>query len=209
MKKNTIYVRYLKRALDVILSFVGIVLLSPVFLLVALAIWVDDPGPVLFTQKRFGQDKKYFMLHKFRSMKLSAPHDIPTHLLSNPDQYITRVGRFIRKFSLDEIPQIWDILLGTMSIVGPRPALWNQEDLIQARDRYGANALRPGLTGWAQINGRDELPISVKARYDGEYAENISFSMDLKCFFGTFIPVLCHRGYLEGGSSQSQETGKK
>lgn len=208
MKNQSFYTRYAKRWIDFILALIGLVVLSPVFLLVSLAIWVDDPGPVMFTQKRFGINKQFFTLHKFRSMKMSAPHDIPTHLLRDPDQYITRVGHFIRRSSLDELPQIWDILVGSMSIIGPRPALWNQEDLIRERDRYGANALRPGLTGWAQINGRDELPIEVKARLDGEYAEKISFSMDVKCFFGTIGAVLNHKGYAEGRSPSSRTEDK-
>lgn len=198
MKKQGPYARFVKRFLDIVLSLVGLVLLSPLFLLVSLAIYFDDPGPVMFTQKRFGRDRRFFMLHKFRSMKLSTPHDIPTHLMENPHQYITRVGAFIRKYSLDELPQIWDILIGNMSIVGPRPALWNQEDLIEAREPYGANSLRPGLTGWAQINGRDELPINVKAQLDGEYAQKLSFAMDLKCFLGTVTAVISHKGYAEG-----------
>ena len=208
MKNQSFYTRYAKRWIDFILALIGLIVLSPVFLLVSLAIWLDDPGPVMFTQKRFGINKQFFTLHKFRSMKMSAPHDTPTHLLSNPEQYITRVGRFIRKSSLDELPQIWDILVGSMSIIGPRPALWNQEDLIRERDRYDANALRPGLTGWAQINGRDELPIEVKARLDGEYAQNISFAMDVKCFLGTISAVLNHQGYVEGGSSPRVEEKK-
>ena len=209
MKNQSFYTRYAKRWIDFILALIGLVVLSPVFLLVSLAIWVDDPGPVMFTQKRFGINKQFFTLHKFRSMKMSAPHDTPTHLLSNPAQYITRVGRFIRKSSLDELPQIWDILVGSMSIIGPRPALWNQEDLIRERDRYDANALRPGLTGWAQINGRDELPIEVKARLDGEYAQNISFAMDVKCFLGTISAVLNHKGYAEGGSPSPRSEDKR
>lgn len=209
MKNQSFYTRYAKRWIDFILALIGLVVLSPVFLLVSLAIWVDDPGPVMFTQKRFGINKQFFTLHKFRSMKMSAPHDTPTHLLGNPEQYITRIGHFIRRSSLDELPQIWDILVGSMSIIGPRPALWNQEDLIRERDRYGANALRPGLTGWAQINGRDELPIEVKARLDGEYAEKISFSMDVKCFFGTIGAVLNHKGYAEGGSPSSRSEDKR
>lgn len=209
MKNQSFYTRYAKRWIDFILALIGLVVLSPVFLLVSLAIWVDDPGPVMFTQKRFGINKQFFTLHKFRSMKMSAPHDTPTHLLSNPEQYITRIGHFIRRSSLDELPQIWDILVGSMSIIGPRPALWNQEDLIRERDRYGANALRPGLTGWAQINGRDELPIEVKARLDGEYAEKISFSMDVKCFFGTIGAVLNHKGYAEGGSPSPRSEDKR
>ena len=209
MKNQSFYTRYAKRWIDFILALIGLVVLSPVFLLVSLAIWVDDPGPVMFTQKRFGINKQFFTLHKFRSMKMSAPHDTPTHLLSNPEQYITRIGHFIRRSSLDELPQIWDILVGSMSIIGPRPALWNQEDLIRERDRYDANALRPGLTGWAQINGRDELPIEVKARLDGEYAQNISFVMDVKCFFGTIGAVLNHKGYAEGGSPSPRSEDKR
>ena len=208
MRNQGLYGGFIKRFLDTVLSLVGLVLLSPLFLLVALAIYFDDPGPVVFTQKRFGQNKRFFMLHKFRSMKTDTPHDIPTHLMENPEQHITRVGGFIRKYSLDELPQIWDILVGNMSIVGPRPALWNQDDLIEAREPYGANSLRPGLTGWAQINGRDELPIPVKAQLDGEYAKNLSFSMDLKCFLGTISAVVSHKGYAEGGAADPQ-TRKK
>ena len=208
MRNQGLYGGFIKRFLDIVLSLVGLVLLSPLFLLVALAIYFDDPGPVVFTQKRFGQNKRFFMLHKFRSMKTDTPQDIPTHLMENPEQHITRVGGFIRKYSLDELPQIWDILVGNMSIVGPRPALWNQDDLIEAREPYGANSLRPGLTGWAQINGRDELPIPVKAQLDGEYAKNLSFSMDLKCFLGTISAVVSHKGYAEGGAADPQ-TRKK
>ena len=208
MRNQGLYGGFIKRFLDIVLSLVGLVLLSPLFLLVALAIYFDDPGPVVFTQKRFGQNKRFFMLHKFRSMKTDTPQDVPTHLMENPEQHITRVGGFIRKYSLDELPQIWDILVGNMSIVGPRPALWNQDDLIEAREPYGANSLRPGLTGWAQINGRDELPIPVKAQLDGEYAKNLSFSMDLKCFLGTISAVVSHKGYAEGGTADPQ-TRKK
>lgn len=208
MRNQGLYGGFIKRFLDIVLSLVGLVLLSPLFLLVALAIYFDDPGPVVFTQKRFGQNKRFFMLHKFRSMKTDTPQDVPTHLMENPEQHITRVGGFIRKYSLDELPQIWDILVGNMSIVGPRPALWNQDDLIEAREPYGANSLRPGLTGWAQINGRDELPIPVKAQLDGEYAKNLSFSMDLKCFLGTISAVVSHKGYAEGGAADPQ-TRKK
>lgn len=208
MRNQGLYGGFIKRFLDIVLSLVGLVLLSPLFLLVALAIYFDDPGPVVFTQKRFGQNKRFFMLHKFRSMKTDTPQDIPTHLMENPEQHITRVGGFIRKYSLDELPQIWDILVGNMSIVGPRPALWNQDDLIEAREPYGANSLRPGLTGWAQINGRDELPIPVKAQLDGEYAKNLSFSMDLKCFLGTISAVVSHKGYAEGATADPQ-TRKK
>ncbi len=205
MRNEGLYVRVIKRMLDFILALVGLILLSPLFLLVALAVFLDDPGPVMFTQKRFGRSKSFFLLHKFRSMKLSTPHDIPTHLLSDPEQYITRVGAFIRKYSLDELPQIWDILLGKMSVIGPRPALWNQDDLIAERDKYGANDIYPGLTGLAQINGRDELPIAEKARLDGEYARNISFAMDLKCFFGSISAVLRHKGFIEGSAEYQNQ----
>lgn len=202
------YVKFFKRLIDIVLSFLGLVLLSWLFLIIIIAIKIDDPGPAFFTQKRVGINKTYFKLHKFRSMKMDTPHDMPTHLLENPDEYITKVGKFIRKFSLDELPQIWDIFVGKMSIIGPRPALWNQYDLIEERDKYGANNVKPGLTGWAQINGRDELEIDVKARMDGEYVENISFWFDLKCFFGTITSVLKHDGVVEGGTG-TLESEKK
>ena len=208
------YKHIIKRFFDFILSLIGAVVLLPVFLLVALAIFIDDPGPVIFRQKRVGKGKKLFWLHKFRSMKMNTP-DIPTHLLENPQQYITRVGKFIRKTSLDELPQVYDILFGKMSIVGPRPALWNQDDLIAERDRYGANDLRPGLTGWAQINGRDELAIPVKAKLDGEYTEALNaggfkgFSMDIKCFFGTFLSVLKSDGVVEGSTGEMEKNKKQ
>lgn len=192
------YVGFLKRALDLVLSFFGLIVLSPVFLALSLAIVIDDPGPVFFTQKRVGRNKRYFKLHKLRSMKMCTPHDVPTHMLEDPDQYITRVGRFCRKYSLDELPQIWDIFVGNLSVIGPRPALWNQDVLIAERDKYGANAIKPGLTGWAQINGRDELEIPLKAKRDGEYAQKISFPFDCKCFFGTIGSVLKHDGVVEG-----------
>lgn len=194
------YQRFGKRLLDVLLSGCGIVILSPVYLIVSLAIVLDDPGPVLFRQKRVGIHKSFFQILKFRTMKMETPSDIPTHLLENPQQYITRVGSVLRKTSLDELPQIFQIFTGKMSIIGPRPALWNQDDLIAERDLYGANDVRPGLTGWAQINGRDELPISVKARFDGEYVQKMSFLFDCKCFFGTIISVLRHDGVVEGGT---------
>ena len=207
------YQRVFKRLIDLVLSALGLILLSPLFLILAIAIKVDDPGPVFFRQKRVGIHKTYFEILKFRTMKMDTPHDMPTHLLENPDQYITRVGRFLRKTSLDELPQIAQIFTGKMSIIGPRPALWNQYDLIAQRDRYGANDVRPGLSGWAQINGRDELPIEVKARYDGEYVENLSFLFDCKCFFGTIVKVLRHDGVVEGGTGamekQEQETAAK
>lgn len=179
------YISFVKRLFDLSLSFFGLILLSPVFIVLIIALEIDDPGPVFFTQKRVGMNKRYFKLHKFRSMKMSTPHDVPTHMLENPEQYITRVGKFIRKHSLDELPQIWDIFIGNMSVIGPRPALWNQDVLTSERDKYNANSIKPGLTGWAQINGRDELGISEKAKLDGVYTKEMSLSMDAKCFLGS------------------------
>lgn len=199
------YRKFGKRLLDLLLSACGIVVLSPVYLLIAAAIKLDDPGPVFFRQKRVGIRKTHFEILKFRTMKMDTPHDIPTHLLDDPDRYITRVGHILRKTSLDELPQIFQIFTGKMAIIGPRPALWNQYDLIALRDRYGANDVRPGLTGWAQINGRDELPIDVKARLDGEYVEKMSFLFDLRCFFGTIVSVAKHDGVVEGGTGQLQK----
>ena len=196
------YTSYVKPVLDALLSFAGLVLLSPVFLVIFIAIVVDDPGPIFFKQKRVGKGKTFFLLHKFRSMKMSTPHDVPTHQLSNPEQYITRVGKFLRKTSLDELPQIWDIFRGKMSVIGPRPALWNQADLVAQREQYAANDVKPGLTGWAQINGRDELEIPVKAKLDGEYIARQSFWFDAKCFWDTFVSVLKHEGVVEGGTGQ-------
>lgn len=203
------YAKFIKRLLDITLSFLALVFLSWLFLAVVIAIKLDDPGPAMFTQKRVGLNKTYFKLHKFRSMRMDTPHDIPTHLMEDPQKYITRVGRFLRKFSLDELPQIWDILVGKMSIIGPRPALWNQDDLVAERDKYGANGVKPGLTGWAQINGRDELEIPEKARLDGEYVKNLSFAFDLKCFFGSITSVLKHEGVLEGGTGNQKEAQEK
>lgn len=208
------YKCYVKRLIDIVLSLIGLIVLSPIYLFVALIIFIDDPGPVIFKQKRIGKDKHTFWLHKFRSMKIKTP-DVPTHLLENPEQYITRVGKTIRKLSVDELPQIWDIFIGKMSIIGPRPALWNQDDLIFERDKYGANGVKPGLTGWAQINGRDELPIDVKAKFDGEYIEKLNsggFSalcMDCKCFFGTILKVLKSDGVVEGTVSVSDKEKKE
>lgn len=202
------YERLIKRLLDIILSFFGLVILSPVFLVLSLWIVIDDPGPILFTQKRIGRNKQYFKLHKFRSMKMSTPHDKPTHMLENPEQYITKAGKFIRSHSLDELPQIWDIFIGNMAVIGPRPGLWNQDLLTAERDKYGANDIKPGLTGWAQINGRDELEIPVKAKLDGEYVQKISFFMDLKCFFGTIVKVLKHDGVVEGGTGEMHKQEK-
>ena len=192
----------LKRVLDFMLSLVGLVILSPVLLIIALIIKLTSPGPVFFKQKRVGKNKTYFNILKFRTMRTDTPKDTPTHLLANPDQYITPIGKVLRKTSLDELPQIINILKGDMSIIGPRPALWNQYDLIKERDRYGANDILPGLTGWAQINGRDELEIDVKARLDGEYVERMSFLFDCKCFFGTITSVLKHEGVVEGGTGE-------
>ncbi|MBQ4417205.1 MAG: sugar transferase [Butyrivibrio sp.] len=209
------YERFWKRLLDLILSAAGLVLLSWLFLLIAIAVFLDDPGPVLFTQKRIGIGKSYFRLHKFRSMKMRTPHDIPTHLLENPEQYITRVGKFLRKSSLDELPQIWDIFTGHMSVIGPRPALWNQDDLIAERDKYGANDVRPGLTGWAQVNGRDELEIPVKAKLDGEYVKALkkgglrAFAFDCKCFAKTLSSVAGGQGVVEGGTGRMRKRDQK
>jgi O-antigen biosynthesis protein WbqP len=199
------YKKFFKRFIDIILSFGGLICLSWLYLIIIVVIKIDDPGPVIFTQKRVGKNGEYFSLHKFRSMKMSTPHDTPTHLLENPEQYITRVGKFLRKSSLDELPQIWDVFIGKTSVIGPRPALWNQYDLIEERDKYGANDVRPGLTGWAQINGRDELEIDVKAKFDGEYIENMSFWFDVKCFFGTIISVLKSDGVVEGGTGEMEK----
>lgn len=206
-KSKGIYDRYVKRAIDIVLSFGGLVLLSPVYTAIAIAIKIDDPGPVLFTQKRVGQNKEFFKIHKFRSMKMSTPHDVPTHMLGDPDQYITRVGKFLRKHSLDELPQIWDIFIGNMSVIGPRPALWNQDVLIAEREKYNANDVKPGLTGWAQINGRDELEIPVKAKLDGEYVEKESLLFDIKCFLGTIGSVLSSDGVVEGGTGELTKAG--
>ncbi len=193
----------IKRVIDFILSGIGLILLSPVFLLLIISIKLDSPGPVLFKQKRVGIHKQHFNILKFRTMRIDTPSHMPTHLLENPDQWITKVGKFLRKTSLDELPQIINIVKGEMSIIGPRPALWNQYDLIEARDLYGANDVPVGLTGWAQINGRDELEIDVKARLDGEYAEKIGFPMDVRCFFGTIFSVLRSEGVIEGGTGRT------
>ncbi len=194
------YKKYIKRLLDIVLSFCGLVIASWLYLLIIIAIEIDDPGPVFFSQKRVGIHKKHFQLFKFRSMKTSTPHDMPTHLLKDPDQYITRVGKFLRKTSLDEIPQLFNILRGDMSVIGPRPALWNQYDLLEERDKYGANDIKPGLSGWAQICGRDELEIEDKARLDGEYVQRLSFLFDCRCFLGTILSTLRGDGVVEGGT---------
>ncbi|WP_300081661.1 sugar transferase [uncultured Thomasclavelia sp.] len=196
------YKGYVKRVIDFVLSLCGLIILSPVFLILCIWIKLDSKGPILFKQKRIGINKSNFNIYKFRTMYIDTPKDMPTHMLANPDQFITRAGKFLRKTSLDELPQIINILKGEMSIIGPRPALWNQDDLIAERDKYQANNVRPGLTGWAQINGRDELEIPVKARLDGEYVKRISFLFDLKCFFGTITSVLRSDGVVEGGTGE-------
>lgn len=199
----------IKRVLDVLLSGCGILILSPILGIVALAIKLESPGPVIFKQKRFGKNKEFFEIYKFRSMRTDTPKDLPTHLLNDPERFITKTGRFIRKTSLDELPQLFNIFSGKMSVIGPRPALWNQGDLIAERDKYHANDIRPGLTGWAQINGRDELEIPVKAKFDGEYVRKMSFLFDCKCFFGTVISVLRHDGVVEGGTGTLEKENKK
>lgn len=208
----SIYEKYVKRLLDIILSFVGLVILSPVFLVLSLWIVIDDPGPVLFTQKRIGKNKQYFKLHKLRSMKMSTPKNVPTHMLENSEQYITKAGKFIRKHSLDELPQIWDIFLGNMSVVGPRPGLWNQDLLTAERDKYGANDIKPGLTGWAQINGRDELEIPNKAKFDGEYVCALSsgdgVKMDIKCFLRSLRVFGKDDSVIEGGTGKRRRQDK-
>ena len=198
--KASLYERVVKRALDVVLSFAGMVILSPVFLIISLWIYFDDPGPVFFTQKRIGKNKRYFKLHKFRSMRMSTPHNIPTHMLEHPEQYITKVGKLLRSHSLDELPQFWDIFIGNMSVIGPRPGLWNQDLLTAERDKWEANDITPGLTGWAQINGRDEVEIPVKAELDGEYASNISLWFDIKCFLGSVGVFVGDESQVEGGT---------
>ena len=199
------YQRCVKRIFDIVLSLVGLIVLAIPMLIFALIVKLDSPGPVLFWQKRVGIHKKTFMMPKFRTMYTDTPANMPTHLLSDPQKWITRSGAWFRKLSIDELPQILCIFTGKMSIIGPRPALWNQDDLIEERDKYGANDVRPGLTGWAQINGRDELEIPVKARLDGEYVQNLSFLFDCRCFFGTIFKVLRHDGVVEGGTGTLHE----
>lgn len=206
--KFSFYEVIVKRLFDIVLSLVGMILLSPFFLFLSIWILIDDPGPILFTQKRLGKNKRYFKLHKFRSMKMCTPHDRPTHMLDNPEQYITRAGKFIRAHSLDELPQIWDIFIGNMSVIGPRPGLWNQDVLTAERDKYGANDVKPGLTGWAQINGRDELEIPEKARMDGEYVAKLGFGMDLKCFFGSLGVFTGDDSVVEGGTGATGGSGE-
>lgn len=213
-KRGSIYEKAVKPGMDKMLSLCGLAVLAPVYALISLTVFIDDPGPVLFTQRRVGKDGKTFLLHKFRSMKMSAPHDVPTHQLADPDQYITGVGRILRKYSLDELPQLFDIFVGNMSLIGPRPALWNQEDLVREREKYGANSVLPGLTGWAQINGRDELEIPDKARLDGEYVKRLqqggwkALFFDVKCFAETIKAVAGSRGIVEGGTGELHKKQK-
>ncbi|EOM20233.1 hypothetical protein SSQ_01562 [Enterococcus faecium EnGen0193] len=199
----------LKRGIDFLLSLVGIIVLSPILLILCIAIKIDSKGPVIFKQKRVGKNKSHFYIYKFRTMKVDTPQETPTHLLSNPDFFITRVGKFLRKTSLDELPQLFNILKGDMAVIGPRPALWNQYDLIEERDKYHANDIRPRLTGLAQISGRDELEIDYKARLDGQYTANITPMMDLKCFFGTIISVFKSDGVVEGGTGSVKKENAK
>ena len=196
------YKHFFKRLIDIVLSGVGIIVLIPFWIIIGLCIVISDPGPIFFSQKRVGKNKKLFPILKYRTMKVDTPHDVPTHLLQNPEQYITKIGAFLRKTSLDELPQIFNIFVGQMSVIGPRPALWNQTDLIEERDKYGANDIRPGLTGWAQINGRDELEIPVKAKLDGEYVQNLGFFFDCRCFLWTIFSVLMREGVVEGGTGE-------
>lgn len=202
------YRNCIKRGIDFLLSLFGLVILSPVFLVLCVWIKLDSKGPILFKQKRVGKNKTYFPILKFRTMYIDTPKDMPTHMLANPEQYITKAGKFLRKTSLDELPQIINILKGEMAVIGPRPALWNQDDLIAERDKYGANDVRPGLTGWAQINGRDELEIPVKAKLDGEYVKKISFLFDCRCFFSTILSVLKSDGVVEGGTGEMKKQEK-
>lgn len=201
------YKNFLKRGIDFLLSLLGIIILSPVFLILCIAIKLDSKGPIIFQQKRVGKDKTHFNIYKFRTMRTDTPKEMPTHLLENPDYFITKVGKFLRKTSLDELPQLFNILKGNMAVIGPRPALWNQYDLIEERDKYQANDIRPGLTGLAQISGRDELEIDLKAKLDGKYTANITPLMDLKCFFGTIIAVFKHDGVIEGGTGTLNNKG--
>lgn len=203
------YIHFFKRVIDFVLSLLGIIVLSPFLLILCLAIKFDSKGPIIFKQKRVGKDKQYFNIYKFRTMKVDTPKEMPTHMLKNPDTFITKVGKFLRKTSLDELPQLFNILKGDMAVIGPRPALWNQYDLIEERDKYGANDIRPGLTGLAQISGRDELEIPVKAKLDGEYTQHVTFIKDMKYFFGTITSVFKHDGVIEGGTGSINEVDDK
>lgn len=200
-----IYINIIKRIIDLILSIIGLIILLPLLLLISIIIKFTSKGPILFKQKRIGKNKKHFMIYKFRTMRVDTPKDMPTHMLNNPDEYITKIGKFLRKTSLDELPQIINIIKGDMSIIGPRPALWNQEDLIAERDKYNANSIKPGLTGLAQISGRDELEIPLKAKIDGEYTNEISFILDIKIFFKTIVKVFKRDGIVEGKVEDQEE----
>lgn len=204
-KTRSRYNCFTKRVIDIMCSFMAIIFLSIIYLPICLIVKITSPGPVFFKQKRIGKNKTFFNILKFRTMRIDTPKDCPTHLLENPDQYITKVGKFLRKTSLDELPQIFNIFKGDMSVIGPRPALWNQDDLIAERDKYGVNELKPGLTGWAQVNGRDELPIPVKAKLDGEYVDRISFAFDIKCLLLTIVSVFKSDGVVEGGTGQMSD----
>ncbi|MCF1585823.1 sugar transferase [Tetragenococcus koreensis] len=199
------YEKYIKRGIGFLLSLLGVIILFPILLVICLAIKIDSKGPIIFKQKRVGKNKKYFNIYKFRTMKSETPKEMPTHLLNNPDAFITKVGKFLRKTSLDELPQLFNILKGDMAVIGPRPALWNQYDLIAERDKYGVNEAQPGLTGLAQISGRDELEIPVKAQIDGKYTRNISFVMDVKCFVGTILSIVKSDGVVEGGTGTKKK----
>lgn len=203
------YIKFFKRLIDIVLSGIGLIVLAIPMAIMAIVIKIEDTGPAIFKQKRVGIHKKYFNLYKFRSMKMDTPHDTPTHLLENPEQYILKTGAVARKYSIDELPQLFNIFRGDMSIIGPRPALWNQDDLIAERDKYGANDVKPGLTGWAQINGRDELEIADKARLDGVYVERQSLLFDIKCFTGTIASVIKHEGVVEGGTGEMKKEAEK
>lgn len=203
------YKNVIKRLLDILFSGIGIIVLAIPMGILALIIKSEDKGPAIFKQKRVGIHKTYFNIYKFRSMKMSTPKDKPTHLLDNPEQYLLKCGKWMRKTSIDELPQLFNIFKGDMSIIGPRPALWNQDDLVAERDKYGANDVVPGLTGWAQINGRDELEIPLKAKLDGYYANNISLLLDIKCFFLTIIKVFKHEGVVEGGTGELNKKKNK
>ena len=209
MEEKSVYRKFFKRLIDLLLSGISLLMLAVPMLILALIVKLDSQGPVLFWQKRVGLHKEIFLMPKFRSMYTQTPAEVPTHMLSDPDRWITPVGKIYRKLSIDELPQLWSIFTGKMSIIGPRPALWNQDDLIAERDKYGANDVRPGLTGWAQINGRDELEIPVKAKLDGEYVEKMSFLFDCKCFFGTILAVLRRDGVVEGGTGAMEKEKDK
>lgn len=207
---SSIYSKYIKRICDIIFSGIALLVLWPILAMIGIIIKITDPGPILFTQKRVGIKKNgeltYFPIYKYRTMKTNTPKDVPTHLMENPEQWITGIGKILRKFSLDELPQIWNIFIGDMSLVGPRPALWNQYDLVEEREKYGANDVTPGLTGWAQINGRDELPIAVKAKLDGEYVQNLGLLFDIRCILGTIGAVARSEGVVEGGTGTIEKT---